>query len=121
VTPHVSKCAEPAGVSAYDDGCAIYALAVDQSVQDLTDCLYKAGVSAHFERSPLYLSVLGTAHDASLTGISYWAAVPQPPNTDKYKGLLSKCAEPAGVSAYDDGCAIYALAVDQSVQDMMHL
>lgn len=24
------------------------------------------------------MSVLGTAHDASLTGISYWAAVPQP-------------------------------------------
>jgi hypothetical protein len=26
----------------------------------------------------LYLSVLETAHDASFTGISYWAAVPQP-------------------------------------------
>ncbi|KAJ6179819.1 hypothetical protein N7519_010280 [Penicillium mononematosum] len=40
------------------------------------------------------------------------------PNTDKYKGLLSKCAKPAGVTAYDDDCAIYALAVDQSVQDL---
>jgi hypothetical protein len=40
------------------------------------------------------------------------------PNTDKYKGLLSKCAKPAGITAYDDDCAIYALAVDQSVQDL---
>ncbi|KAJ5456398.1 hypothetical protein N7530_011672 [Penicillium desertorum] len=40
------------------------------------------------------------------------------PNTDKYKGLLSKCAKPAGVTAYDDDCAIYALSVDQSVQDL---
>ncbi|CAG8890455.1 unnamed protein product [Penicillium egyptiacum] len=40
------------------------------------------------------------------------------PNTDKYKGLLSKCAKPAGVAAYNDDCAIYALAVDQSVQDL---
>ena len=40
----LSKCAKPAGVTTYDDDCAIYALAVDQSVQDLTDCLYKAGV-----------------------------------------------------------------------------
>ncbi|KAJ5229153.1 hypothetical protein N7489_009861 [Penicillium chrysogenum] len=40
------------------------------------------------------------------------------PNTDKYRGLLSKCAKPAGVTAYDDDCAIYALAVDQSVQDL---
>ncbi|CAI7650567.1 unnamed protein product [Penicillium glandicola] len=40
------------------------------------------------------------------------------PNTDKYKGLLSKCAKPAGVAIYNDNCAIYALAVDQSVQDL---
>ncbi|KAK4868931.1 hypothetical protein LT330_006540 [Penicillium expansum] len=41
----LSKCAKPVGVTAYDNDCAIYALAVDQSVQDLTDCLYKAGVA----------------------------------------------------------------------------
>lgn len=26
----------------------------------------------------MYLSLLGTPHDASLMGISYWAEVPQP-------------------------------------------
>ncbi|KXG54312.1 uncharacterized protein PGRI_074560 [Penicillium griseofulvum] len=41
------------------------------------------------------------------------------PNTDKYKGLLSKCAKPAGVTSYNDDCALYSLAVDQSVQDLI--
>ncbi|KAF9884785.1 hypothetical protein FE257_001275 [Aspergillus nanangensis] len=38
------KCAEPAGVRPYHNDCALYAPAVDQSVQDLIDCLYKAGI-----------------------------------------------------------------------------
>lgn len=42
--PYIEKCAQPAGVKAYNHDCALYAPAVDQSVQDLTDCLYKAGV-----------------------------------------------------------------------------
>lgn len=41
----LAKCAKPAGVTAYDNECAFYSLAVDQSVQDLTDCLYDAGVA----------------------------------------------------------------------------
>jgi hypothetical protein len=41
------------------------------------------------------------------------------PNNDKYKGFLSKCAKPAGVTAYDSDCAIYAPAVDQSVDDLI--
>lgn len=41
---YLSKCAKPAGVTSYNNDCAIYALAVDQSVQELTDCLYDAGV-----------------------------------------------------------------------------
>ncbi|KAJ5824881.1 hypothetical protein N7447_007221 [Penicillium robsamsonii] len=40
------------------------------------------------------------------------------PNTDKYKELLSKCAKPAGVTSYNDDCALYALAIDQSIQDL---
>ncbi|PYH77000.1 hypothetical protein BO82DRAFT_358643 [Aspergillus uvarum CBS 121591] len=39
------SCALPAGVKPYDNDCALYALAVGQSVQDLTDCLYKGGVA----------------------------------------------------------------------------
>ncbi|KAJ5474331.1 hypothetical protein N7475_003897 [Penicillium sp. IBT 31633x] len=42
---YMSACAKPAGFVAYNNDCAIYALAVDQSVQDLTDCLYDAGVA----------------------------------------------------------------------------
>ncbi|KAJ5860244.1 uncharacterized protein N7529_007554 [Penicillium soppii] len=41
---YLSKCAKSVGVTSYNNDCAIYALAVDQSVQDLTDCLYDAGV-----------------------------------------------------------------------------
>jgi hypothetical protein len=41
----LAKCAKPAGVTTYDDDCALYSLAVDQSVQELTDCLYDAGVA----------------------------------------------------------------------------
>ncbi|OJJ96430.1 hypothetical protein ASPACDRAFT_125033 [Aspergillus aculeatus ATCC 16872] len=39
------SCALPAGVRPYNNDCALYALAVEQSVQDLTDCLYKGGVA----------------------------------------------------------------------------
>jgi hypothetical protein len=42
--PIIEACAKPAGVLAYDNDCALYALAVDQSVQSLTDCLYKEGI-----------------------------------------------------------------------------
>ncbi|KAK1140658.1 hypothetical protein N8T08_009971 [Aspergillus melleus] len=41
----LEQCAKPAGVLPYDHDCALYGLAVDQSVQDLTDCLYDAGVA----------------------------------------------------------------------------
>lgn len=41
----IEECAKPAGVLTYDNDCAIYALAIDQSVSNLTQCLYKAGVS----------------------------------------------------------------------------
>ncbi|KAJ5388037.1 hypothetical protein N7509_010578 [Penicillium cosmopolitanum] len=40
----IEVCAKPAGVQAYNNDCALYAPAVDQSVQKLTDCLYDAGV-----------------------------------------------------------------------------
>lgn len=40
----IETCAKPAGVQAYNHDCALYAPAVDQSVQKLTDCLYDAGV-----------------------------------------------------------------------------
>lgn len=40
----IETCAQPAGVQAYDNNCALYAPAVNQSVQKLTDCLYDAGV-----------------------------------------------------------------------------
>ena len=40
----IEVCAKPAGVQAYDNECALYAPAVDQSVQSLTNCLYDAGV-----------------------------------------------------------------------------
>ncbi|BAE59636.1 unnamed protein product [Aspergillus oryzae RIB40] len=43
-TKLLSKCCNNAPVSAYDNDCAIYCLAVGQSVQDLTDCLYDAKV-----------------------------------------------------------------------------
>ncbi|EYE91871.1 uncharacterized protein EURHEDRAFT_405548 [Aspergillus ruber CBS 135680] len=39
------NCAKPAGSRPYYHDCALWGLAVDQSVQDLTDCLYKAGVA----------------------------------------------------------------------------
>ena len=41
----LDKCAKPAGPRLYYHDCALWSLAVDQSVQDLTDCLYKAGVA----------------------------------------------------------------------------
>ncbi|KAI9924841.1 hypothetical protein ASPWEDRAFT_68738 [Aspergillus wentii DTO 134E9] len=41
----IGECAKPAGFLSYNHDCALYSLAIDQSVQDLTDCLYKAGVA----------------------------------------------------------------------------
>lgn len=43
--PLIESCAKPAGVLPYNGECALYAPAGGQSVQDLTDCLYKVGVS----------------------------------------------------------------------------
>ncbi|KAI9036537.1 uncharacterized protein KD926_001748 [Aspergillus affinis] len=40
------------------------------------------------------------------------------PNTTKYKSLFEQCAKPAGVLSYDHDCALYGLAVDQSVHDL---
>lgn len=42
--PLLEKCAKPAGVLAYNNDCALYGLAIDQSVDKLTKCLYDAGV-----------------------------------------------------------------------------
>ncbi|RDW59307.1 uncharacterized protein DSM5745_11002 [Aspergillus mulundensis] len=39
------RCAYPAAVQAYHSDCALYAPALDQSVQDLIDCLYGADVA----------------------------------------------------------------------------
>ncbi|KAL4873121.1 hypothetical protein BDV12DRAFT_192620 [Aspergillus spectabilis] len=39
-----NECALPAGVRSYHNDCALWAPAVDQSVQDLIDCLYGKGV-----------------------------------------------------------------------------
>ncbi|OJJ65779.1 hypothetical protein ASPBRDRAFT_139445 [Aspergillus brasiliensis CBS 101740] len=41
----LDNCAKPAGSRSYYHECALWAYAIDQSVQDLTDCLYKAGVA----------------------------------------------------------------------------
>ncbi|PGH36005.1 hypothetical protein GX50_01175 [[Emmonsia] crescens] len=40
-----SNCAKPAGVLPYHNDCALYALAVGHPIEDLADCLYKAGVA----------------------------------------------------------------------------
>ncbi|GIJ90879.1 hypothetical protein Asppvi_009844 [Aspergillus pseudoviridinutans] len=42
------------------------------------------------------------------------------PNTDSYRSVFDRCAEPAGVRPYYNDCALYALAVDQSVQDLIN-
>lgn len=39
------NCAKPAGPRLYYHDCALWSPAVDQSIQDLTDCLYDAGVA----------------------------------------------------------------------------
>ncbi|KAL2812843.1 hypothetical protein BJX63DRAFT_236312 [Aspergillus granulosus] len=41
---YFEKCAAPAAVREYYHECALWAPALDQSVQDLIDCLYQAGV-----------------------------------------------------------------------------
>ncbi|KAL3487133.1 hypothetical protein BJX62DRAFT_228292 [Aspergillus germanicus] len=41
---YFENCAAPAAVREYNHECALWAPAVDQSVQNLIDCLYKAGV-----------------------------------------------------------------------------
>ncbi|GAQ47116.1 hypothetical protein AtubIFM54640_001111 [Aspergillus tubingensis] len=41
----LDNCAKPAGSRSYYHDCALWSYAIDQSVQDLTDCLYKAGVA----------------------------------------------------------------------------
>ncbi|KAL4735083.1 hypothetical protein BDV11DRAFT_174160 [Aspergillus similis] len=42
--PTFESCAYPATVQTYHSGCALYAPALNQSVQDIIDCLYDAHV-----------------------------------------------------------------------------
>ncbi|KAL4755181.1 hypothetical protein BDW72DRAFT_189394 [Aspergillus terricola var. indicus] len=42
--PTFESCAYPAAVQAYHSDCALYAPALNQSVQDIIDCLYDAHV-----------------------------------------------------------------------------
>ncbi|KAL4763201.1 uncharacterized protein BDW70DRAFT_132161 [Aspergillus foveolatus] len=41
------------------------------------------------------------------------------PNTDDYKSIFESCAYPAAVQAYHSDCALYAPALDQSIQDII--
>ncbi|KLJ05489.1 hypothetical protein EMPG_11023 [Blastomyces silverae] len=41
----MNDCCKNAAVTSYNDDCALYCLADDQSVQDLTTCLFDAGVA----------------------------------------------------------------------------
>jgi hypothetical protein len=41
------------------------------------------------------------------------------PNTDDYKSIFESCAYPAAVQAYHSDCALYAPALNQSVQDII--
>ncbi|OJD19527.1 hypothetical protein AJ78_00498 [Emergomyces pasteurianus Ep9510] len=41
----MKKCCKDASVNSYDHDCAFYCLADKQSVQDLTNCLFDAGVA----------------------------------------------------------------------------
>ncbi|KAL4875000.1 hypothetical protein BJY04DRAFT_224508 [Aspergillus karnatakaensis] len=41
------------------------------------------------------------------------------PNTSKYEDAFNQCALPAGVRSYHDDCALWAPAVEQSVQDLI--
>ncbi|KAL4963279.1 uncharacterized protein BDV14DRAFT_177128 [Aspergillus stella-maris] len=41
------------------------------------------------------------------------------PNTNSYKSTFESCAAPAKVRTYHDDCALYAPALDQSVQDLI--
>lgn len=43
-TDVMSKCCKSADVVSYNDNCGLYCLAVDQTVDDLTDCLYGDGI-----------------------------------------------------------------------------
>lgn len=45
----MEKCCGPAPVQSYDNDCASYCLALDQTVKELTDCLYDDGNGVKWE------------------------------------------------------------------------
>ncbi|KAL4917870.1 hypothetical protein BDW62DRAFT_201421 [Aspergillus aurantiobrunneus] len=81
-----SRCAAPAAVRTYHDDCALYAPALDQSVQDLTDCLYGAGV----EWEDVWCSGDTTA---SASGTGYPTATATPTATSETSSSASTDAE----------------------------
>lgn len=44
-TDVMTTCCKSADVVSYNDDCGLYCLAIDQTVTDITDCLYKNGVA----------------------------------------------------------------------------
>ncbi|KAL5342511.1 hypothetical protein BJX70DRAFT_394730 [Aspergillus crustosus] len=60
-----------------------------------------------------------TCTGASLYELPQQSAACGIPNTSKYESIFNECALPAGVRSYRNDCALWAPAVDQSVQDLI--
>lgn len=74
-TDIMSACCQSADVVSYADNCGLYCLAEDQTVKDLTDCLYDQGASYQDVFCRGNSSASATATDAAATSLASGASV----------------------------------------------
>ncbi|ROV97455.1 hypothetical protein VMCG_06929 [Cytospora schulzeri] len=75
-TDIMSQCCGSADVVSYDNNCGLYCLAIDQSVSDITSCLFDSGASYSdvFCRGTGNATASATASDTLATGASVVAS-----------------------------------------------
>lgn len=75
-TDIMEACCKSAAVISYYDNCGIYCLAIDQSISDLTDCMYKNGAPFGKYVNPRSLPALSICLQATLPRFPRYGTTP---------------------------------------------
>ncbi|PGH09144.1 hypothetical protein GX51_00898 [Blastomyces parvus] len=87
----MKTCCKNAAVTSYNDDCALYCLADDQSVQDLTRCLFDAGVAYNevWCNKPQNATATGKSPTQTGTGTSTGTSSPTSTESPDAAAVLS--------------------------------
>ncbi|KAI5922767.1 hypothetical protein F4810DRAFT_711356 [Camillea tinctor] len=110
-TSIMSKCCKSTDVVSYYSDCGLYCLAVDQSVQDLTDCLYANGAAYQDVFCNANTTATATASSASLAASASASVVSS-------AGASSTASDGAAASGSETPGAAPGLRPEMGVQKL---